>query len=694
MSAPPLMAVCPGCKKSLRIPEKYVGKVVKCKHCGTPVKAAIPTQPEPLPLPDDEAPATPGKPRRPRYAVKKWAPWGLLLLFLVSMAGLFGYFKDDLIAALGTAPADAAQSRQASLPTNSGPAPSAPRLIDALKSVPTRPTEATRPTASRPRVEPRPIRNAGKIPWPYPARALLIGIKNYVYLNPLNPGYPPDRGTGDDPLGLQALQRVLTEDLSLRRDQVLQLSDVADVNPTPPLKETILATLTDFCRGHRPEDRLIILFAGHAALVQDLPFLVPIEGQLDKPDSLLPLEAFFAPIAQSSAQQKLVIFDVAQLDPEQGAFRTSPGPLPPPLAQAMQKPPAGVQVWLSCSAAQHSYQFFSSGFRGSTFLHFLARVGRLTDPVNWKRIENDPQLKAGELPLLVLAPHVNREVTQFVKQRWHVEQVPLLVGVSPKLAPPQTDAPPPNPVRLVKGPTSQPLAEASFLQAVLRELDLSNDPQRRLDLASLPPLAAKAHANYAPDYPTNWKTLVELKERVGKQPLRVACVEVVQGLQKKELQFRMRFRHNPNETAFKKMLEDNQHLPATAEWELTELLAKLQEALEKHRDAEPSPRWRAHADLLHARLLARIIQVREYNFVLGNKLRKDSPVLQDKVNNNGWVVIPQERLQQKETRDLDQERKKLLDRIMAEHPGTLWEVLAQRERLTWNGLTIQEAKVE
>jgi hypothetical protein len=188
--------------------------------------------------------------------------------------------------------------------------------------------------------------------------------------------------------------------------------------------------------------------------------------------------------------------------------------------------------------------------------------------------------------------------------------------------------------------------------------------------------------------------LAELRQQVQTQPLRAVCVDVVIGLQKKELQFRTRFRYNPNETAFKKMLEDSQHLPASAEWELSELLAQLQEAKNQHRDAEQSPRWRAHADYLHARLLGRIIQVREYNFILGNKLRKDSPILQNKEHNNGWVVIPQERLQQKETRELDQERRQLLDRISAEHPGTIWDLLSQRERLTWLGLTVQEAKVE
>lgn len=712
----PQTIVCPVCQKALRIPEKLAGRSVKCRQCGTslspqktnspatgprplPLPAEAPEKtPEPLPLPEDEAPIARLLSRRRSSAYSKLnraAPWLLAFIFISAMAGLVIFFKEGLFGS-------DSRFAQSSPDAVSGPSqPAATKLADALRSVPTRPgAEASKPAAksapvaSQPRrPEPRPVRNAGKIPWPYPARALLIGIKNYLYLSPLNPGAAINRSSADDPLGLQALQRVLTEDLSLRRDQVLALSDVAETNPQPPTRATIMATLKECARTCRPGDRLIVFFMGHAAWVEEKAFLVPIEGRLDQPATLIALSDFWMEIKQSLASQKLVIFDVGHLDPEQGHWRAAPGPLAEPLAQAFCQPPNGVQVWVTCGAGQQSYQFVSSGFRGSTFTHLLARLSRLTDPVNWKRIENDPQLKAGELPLLVLAPHVNAEVNKFVRQRWQAEQSPRLVGASPTAVPAAGDSPPP-PLRLVVPPAGEKVVDAAFIQAVLRELDLSSDPARRLDLASLPPLSARAHAAYASDLPANWKTLAELRQQVQARPFRAACVDVVTGLQKKELQFRMRFRHNSNETAFKKMLEDSQHLPASAEWELSELLAQLQEAKNQHRDAEQSPRWRAHADYLHARLLGRIIQVREYNFILGNKLRKDSPVLQNKEHHNGWVVIPQERLQQKETRELDHERQQLLDRITAEHPGTIWEVLAQRERLTWLGLTVQEAKVE
>ncbi|HMP03138.1 MAG TPA: hypothetical protein PKC45_11615 [Gemmatales bacterium] len=733
MSAPPLTAVCPGCQKSLRIPERLAGQKVKCKQCGTAIlvprlsepspspaeprrptsTAADPAAPgakppptpaaanEPLPLPIDDAESTPAAPSL-RQVIRRSRPSPLLPIALVGgllvVLALLAWFfiwaqGSDLLSERPTDARTAPADGPAALP---GRTP----LVDALRSVTTR-AEASTAVATRASTgpkpsppEPRPLRNAGRIPWPYPARALLIGVKNYVYLSPLNPGYPPERGTGDDPLGLQALQKVLTEDLSLRRDQVIQLSDVADAGAQPPLKSTISASLKEFCKTARASDRLIVLFVGHATLVGEEAYLVPIEGQIDQAETLIPLKEFFAEVAESPAVQKLVILDVAVVDPEQGQFRAAPGPLDAKLAEQLLAPPEGVQVWLSCAPGQQSHQFFSSGFRGSTFLHFLARYARLTDPDHWKRIEKDEALAAGELPLLVLAPHVNQAETDFVQKRWHPGQAPRPVGTRPAAAkeskPP---ADPPAAVTLARSGSGERPVDPSFLRAVLREIDPGNDPLRRVDVASLPPLSAKAHANYGPDYAVNWRNLRDLKSTLNARPLPVACIDVILGMQKEELRFRTRFRHNPNEAAFKKMLEDTQHQPASAEWELGELLEQLKEALAQ-REGEKSRRWQAHADLLHARLLGRIIQVREYNFVLGNKLRKDSPTLADKANNNGWVIIPQERLQQRDTRELDQERRKILDQIIADHPGTIWEMLARRERTTWIGLTLQEAKVE
>jgi hypothetical protein len=83
----------------------------------------------------------------------------------------------------------------------------------------------------------------------------------------------------------------------------------------------------------------------------------------------------------------------------------------------------------------------------------------------------------------------------------------------------------------------------------------------------------------------------------------------------------------------------------------------------------------------------------EYNFVLGNKLRKDSPVVKN-AQNNGWLIVPYEKLQQKDTRDWEKKRQEILERLAKEHPDTPWAIIARRDKNTFLGLTIQEAKVD
>lgn len=157
--------------------------------------------------------------------------------------------------------------------------------------------------------------------------------------------------------------------------------------------------------------------------------------------------------------------------------------------------------------------------------------------------------------------------------------------------------------------------------------------------------------------------------------------------------FKMRFQEESDEANFKKKLEKDQETPAYLASELSDLLDDMKK-LDEKRDQEKSPRWLAHFDYTQARVLAQLAHVQEYSFVLGNKLRKDTPKIKDKANHNGWVIVPQRKLEQKETRTYDSERQKLLTRIIKEHPGTPWEILARREQATILGLTLQETFLE
>jgi len=103
-------------------------------------------------------------------------------------------------------------------------------------------------------------------------------------------------------------------------------------------------------------------------------------------------------------------------------------------------------------------------------------------------------------------------------------------------------------------------------------------------------------------------------------------------------------------------------------------------------------RWQAHFELTHARLLGAIVFAQEHNYVLGVSFRKDKPEFKDK-NHNGWRIVPQERILQKEMRDIMKIRAKQLQDIIQRHAGTPWESLARLELASFVGRMAVEARV-
>ena len=71
-------------------------------------------------------------------------------------------------------------------------------------------------------------------------------------------------------------------------------------------------------------------------------------------------------------------------------------------------------------------------------------------------------------------------------------------------------------------------------------------------------------------------------------------------------------------------------------------------------------------------------------------MRKDLPPRDPKIH-QGWKLASQEKLQQtgSDGRRLAADSRKLLEKLAKEHPGTPWEILAKRERLTTLGLRWQ-----
>ena len=98
----------------------------------------------------------------------------------------------------------------------------------------------------------------------------------------------------------------------------------------------------------------------------------------------------------------------------------------------------------------------------------------------------------------------------------------------------------------------------------------------------------------------------------------------------------------------------------------------------KRRDHETSRRWQAHYDLIRGRLLAMKTRCLEYNTACA-KMKKDAPKF-TKPTSNAWKMRPdaEVHLKGKDLAD-SKEAKELLERVVKEHPGTPWALLAKRE---------------
>ena len=96
-------------------------------------------------------------------------------------------------------------------------------------------------------------------------------------------------------------------------------------------------------------------------------------------------------------------------------------------------------------------------------------------------------------------------------------------------------------------------------------------------------------------------------------------------------------------------------------------------------------RWQVNYDFIMARLRNQLVYIYEYQSALG-QMRKEFPK-RDPAIHGGWRLASTDRPKGDATgRKLARDAQKLLDKIAKDHPGTPWEVLAKREKMTALGL--------
>src|SRR5262245_42442902 len=739
-----LLAKCPGCKKDVRLPEDWASRTVRCKFCGmvsqarpnpavtarkqTAVASAAVTVPEPAPAPnpvvanwpalaetvpavttpelvfthhqepaaatrtsaspfdhwdtmlDEPAVASAATSGGFRPRKKSWTPVIVVLGLLVLVGGAIGgggYFLYPLIKNAG-AVANASNksgTQIAATDPNSGA-----------------------PVANQPQC---------------PRRILGICVNNYLFANPTSYGYDP-RGTVRRDFG--ALLTRFGDKLKIPRGQIYELSDgaigrsdyvlggaaaqhrvpkllkdwrvILDVaehassdSPPVPLKPIIEQTITRFVETSRAQDRVILIFGGHAVEAEGKVYVAAMEGDLEDANTLIPLDWVYQQLDKCPAQQKLFIVDVGRYDRARGLERPHGGKMSAKMEAALKNPPAGVQVWSACSTDQYSYEFddYASyqGFdvKGGAFLSIFFKM--------FRDGTGDIPRPESPIPVESMAAKVNEDVKKMFEATvedekkekvTRPEQTPFLAGK------PKEDEVAYNPDEPLAAPVAIPTPTQVFAKGLAPRRDVSMllgeiqsppiKPGRETDsdvsFGGVVPFSAETMDKYKSD----GRSYVKIMRDPERYPLRVATIKAIEKLRElgktgsenlpEELQ-------NPATDAFKATLRNLQKGPARVMNDLREIMEDLERAGEERKE-EKSKRWQVHYDFALAMVKAKYAYTHEYSLMTG-EIRRDALPELPKGAGWGWRLASNSTM--KSDADVREQRdasRKLLRKIIKENP--------------------------
>jgi hypothetical protein len=731
-----VQSACPGCKNVLRIPTEWLHRPMRCKHCGmvmqakssavsarsasipsgkqTPLPASRKGQAMAVPVAEPVVPsegvtsaALPAVPVAPavnsspftdltiaqqtsaprtrrrgsRSGGSGKGPLLALAVFLITafiIGGFIAYRNLDRLTALFPVDDDAdARKNQGSHEGSEPP-------LEAQ----TTPSNKETPWKDPSKVPPRPGSNL------FPRRALVISVHDYLYANPIQNGMP-DSGAHN----LNNLLNGLSLGLHIPLNQIAHLSDVASAKygARAPTKTVIEQTLTKFLDTSRPQDRIMVFFVGHSVELEDKVYLAPIEGELDRAGTLIPLKWCYEQMAKCKARQKVLVLDVNRFNRTFGQERPGGEEMGPKLDAMLKAPPAGVQVWSSCCIKERSYATddFPMGIFLDSFLTALQKGGN----GRIQKVED-------AIPIERYVDIVNKLMKNDLSKR-KLEQVSRLTGkeadtgTAYDLKKPPPDAvtclaPPPRGVEMNKI-----LVESVLDQIGTPPIKVTHEMALRYD--ALPPFPVEGLKKYEGGESQPGSPL-----RKTVKNARAVLWAVYPGEEPKDLsgdvsQLRARIRVQLNvlkegylapvgggnaENQFKSRVENDERKVALMIRAIEDALEELQaKPVTEAREIE-SKRWKANYDFVLARMQLEHAYLFEYQSMLGS-MRKEFPP-RDAELHNGWRLASTARLQGDSTgKKAYKAALKLLDTIIKENAGSPWEVLAKREKLTNLGLEWQ-----
>jgi hypothetical protein len=180
------------------------------------------------------------------------------------------------------------------------------------------------------------------------------------------------------------------------------------------------------------------------------------------------------------------------------------------------------------------------------------------------------------------------------------------------------------------------------------------------------------------EYKPDWVSKRQYELAVAQHPVRAAVIQAAMITQQNNLPHAPGLMFPPvDDPSFKEEMGKHQEVVARIAYTVDMALEPIL-AASKFRDRETSRRWRAHYDLIRGRLTAMKIRCYEYNWACA-KVKKDTPKFTNP-DSNAWRLVSDEEVHYSDkAAAAGKDARALLKRVVDEHPGTPWAVLAQRE---------------
>ena len=692
-------ATCPNCKQTLRIPAEWTERAVKCKNCFAVVKvggtASRPTLPVPASAeaPQNAVPQAPPAvypPPGPVPGSRVYSPAPLVYspqafeqdTFVASETtkryrgkkrgggGKVFLLFFGLLLLVGGAVAGAMFGKPLLDKLNKD-------IAATTSTTAVEPKTATAATGSS-------LAAAGR---KFPRRLLMLSVTKYLYCNPLSAGSTKN----DDMVGIAARRLAFQWKIPQDKDnnQLFLLQDVGG-QARAMLKPVITEATEKFLETSRPQDRIVIYFGGHAAMVKDQGYLVPVDGDLTDPATLIPLKDFWKQLKDCKATQKVVIFDVCRLNEDGDKVRPGSEPMSEALEKQLLAAPDGVQVLTTATAGQNALEFRfgpadAPNEGGSLFLSSIIELASKGKVKPAKDAAADDGLPVG-----VWSDALKIRMKEVAGLAGKTDPGLKLTGTEPAtLAAAVSDETPAVRFPMPTPAKGLPVAEIAKLLDRVAELPPYRGKLTKDDaIENLFPFSADVMKTYRPDA----VTIEAILKDGDTYPIRKAAITALDLIKKEwrssdegSTELRTMIQVGAGD-AFKKTIMAEQETPARIEGELEAKIVQLDKLSDKL-DDEKNLYWKVTFQYALAQMKARLAFMSEYNLALGNIRTDNLPKVDATKGQSGLVLVSSEKMKsKKEVKDTAEAAQELFLKIAKDHPGTPWAVLAKRHAVMGLGL--------